>query len=58
MRIFLSTDAGGVGVNLQAANMLINADLPWNPSVLEQRIGRMKEKVAGFLKKFFGYQKK
>ncbi len=40
-RIFLSTDAGGVGVNLQTANMLINIDIPWNPAVLEQRIGRI-----------------
>jgi len=41
LKIFLSTDAGGVGVNLQSANMLINIDLPWNPAVLEQRIGRI-----------------
>jgi SNF2 family DNA or RNA helicase len=41
VKIFLSTDAGGVGVNLQAANILINMDLPWNPAVLEQRIGRI-----------------
>ena len=41
LRIFLSTDAGGVGVNLQSANVLINIDLPWNPAVLEQRIGRI-----------------
>jgi SNF2 family DNA or RNA helicase len=40
-RIFLSTDAGGVGLNLQAASYLINMDLPWNPAVLEQRIGRI-----------------
>ncbi len=41
LRVFLSTDAGGVGVNLQKANILINIDLPWNPAVLEQRIGRI-----------------
>ncbi len=41
IKIFLSTDAGGVGVNLQSANILINMDLPWNPAVLEQRIGRI-----------------
>ena len=41
IRVFLSTDAGGVGVNLQSANILINMDLPWNPAVLEQRIGRI-----------------
>ena len=40
-RIFLSTDAGGVGLNLQAGSCLINMDLPWNPAVLEQRIGRI-----------------
>ena len=40
-RIFLSTDAGGVGLNLQHANVVINVDLPWNPAVLEQRIGRV-----------------
>ncbi|HLF03567.1 MAG TPA: helicase-related protein, partial [Anaerolineales bacterium] len=39
-RVFLSTDAGGVGLNLQAASLVINLDLPWNPAVLEQRIGR------------------
>ena len=40
-RIFLSTDAGGVGLNLQHASVVVNADLPWNPAVLEQRIGRV-----------------
>ena len=40
-RIFLATDAGGVGLNLQHANIVINMDLPWNPAVLEQRIGRV-----------------
>lgn len=41
-RAFLSTDAGGVGLNLQhAASVVINMDLPWNPAVLEQRIGRV-----------------
>ncbi len=40
-RVFLSTDAGGVGLNLQTANIVINIDLPWNPAVLEQRIGRV-----------------
>jgi SNF2 family DNA or RNA helicase len=41
VKIFLSTDAGGVGVNLQSANIIINLDLPWNPAVLDQRIGRI-----------------
>ncbi|MBM4028162.1 MAG: ATP-dependent helicase [Planctomycetes bacterium] len=40
-RIFLSTDAGGVGLNLQNAATVINMDLPWNPAVLDQRIGRV-----------------
>ncbi|MGH8236596.1 MAG: DEAD/DEAH box helicase [Steroidobacteraceae bacterium] len=41
-RVFLSTDAGGLGLNLQhAASTVINMDLPWNPAVLEQRIGRV-----------------
>ncbi|MBM4200580.1 MAG: DEAD/DEAH box helicase, partial [Gammaproteobacteria bacterium] len=41
-RLFLSTDAGGVGLNLQhAAATIVNMDLPWNPAVLEQRIGRV-----------------
>ena len=38
--VFLSTDAGGVGLNLQAASLVINLDIPWNPAVLEQRIAR------------------
>ncbi len=41
VQVFLSTDAGGVGLNLQAASLLINLDLPWNPAVLDQRIGRV-----------------
>ena len=40
-RAFLSTDAGGVGLNLQHASVVVNMDLPWNPAVLEQRIGRV-----------------
>lgn len=40
-KVFLSTDAGGVGLNLQAASILINLDIPWNPAVLEQRIARI-----------------
>jgi superfamily II DNA or RNA helicase len=40
-RVFLSTDAGGVGLNLQHASMVVNLDMPWNPAVLEQRIGRV-----------------
>jgi superfamily II DNA or RNA helicase len=40
-RAFLATDAGGVGLNLQHASIVVNMDLPWNPAVLEQRIGRV-----------------
>jgi superfamily II DNA or RNA helicase len=40
-RVFLSTDAGGVGLNLQHASAVVNMDLPWNPATLEQRIGRI-----------------
>jgi len=39
-RVFLSTDAGATGLNLQAANIVINMDLPWNPAKLQQRIAR------------------
>jgi hypothetical protein len=38
--VFISTDAGGLGLNLQAASFVINLDLPWNPAKVEQRIGR------------------
>lgn len=41
VRVFLSTDAGSTGLNLQVASYVINLDLPWNPAVLEQRIGRI-----------------
>lgn len=40
-KVFLSTDAGGVGLNLQSGSTVINMDIPWNPAVLEQRIGRI-----------------
>ena len=40
-RVFLSTDAGGTGLNLQHASTLVNMDLPWNPAMLEQRIARV-----------------
>lgn len=40
VRFFLTTNAGSTGLNLQAANTVINVDLPWNPAVLEQRIAR------------------
>lgn len=41
VRVFISTDAGSTGLNLQVASLIINLDLPWNPAVLEQRIARI-----------------
>ena len=40
-KLFVTTNAGSTGLNLQAANTVINVDLPWNPAVLEQRISRV-----------------
>ncbi len=40
-KIFLSTEAGGSGLNLQVADTLINFELPWNPAKKNQRIGRI-----------------
>lgn len=39
-RVFLSTESGGTGLNLQNASTIVNCDLPWNPAKLEQRIAR------------------
>jgi hypothetical protein len=39
-RVFLSSESGGVGLNLQAASVVLNLDLPWNPAKLEQRVAR------------------
>lgn len=39
-RLFMTTNAGSTGLNLQSANTVINVDLPWNPAILDQRIGR------------------
>lgn len=41
-RVIVSTEAGSEGVNLQVANVLVNFDLPWNPMIVEQRIGRVQ----------------
>jgi superfamily II DNA or RNA helicase len=41
-RVIVSTEAGSEGVNLQVANVLVNYDLPWNPMIVEQRIGRIQ----------------
>lgn len=53
-KLFITTNAGSTGLNLQAADTVINVDLPWNPAVLEQRIGRahrmgQKRQVQVFL---------
>ena len=40
-KVFLSTDSGGTGLNLQAADCVINFELPWNPAKMNQRIGRI-----------------
>ncbi|TAN47649.1 MAG: helicase [Methylococcaceae bacterium] len=54
VQVFISTDAGCTGLNLQSATVLINMDMPWNPAVLDQRIARIhrlgqKNKVQIFL---------
>ncbi len=41
VQVFISTDAGGSGLNLQSASVLVNLDVPWNPAVLDQRIARV-----------------
>ena len=43
-RVFLSSESGGVGLNLQNASVVVNCDLPWNPAKLEQRIARVWRK--------------
>jgi len=40
-RVLVSTEAGGEGLNLQVAHLVVNYDLPWNPMRIEQRIGRV-----------------
>jgi nucleotide-binding universal stress UspA family protein len=40
-RLLLSSAAGGIGINLQVARVVVHFDLPWNPMVLEQRVGRV-----------------
>ncbi|MBI5443838.1 MAG: DEAD/DEAH box helicase, partial [Deltaproteobacteria bacterium] len=40
VKLFLTTNAGATGLNLQAADTIVNVDLPWNPALLEQRIAR------------------
>jgi superfamily II DNA or RNA helicase len=40
-QVLLATDAAGEGLNLQAAHLMVNYDLPWNPNRIEQRFGRI-----------------
>lgn len=40
-RVFLSTDTGSAGLNLQVASTIVSLDLPWNPAILAQRVGRV-----------------
>jgi len=48
VNVIVSTDAGAEGINLQRGNVLINYDLPWNPMVVEQRIGRVQRLGSDF----------
>lgn len=47
-RVIVSTEAGAEGVNLQVANILVNFDLPWNPMIVEQRIGRIQRLASDY----------
>jgi len=48
VNLIVSTDAGAEGINLQKGNVLINYDLPWNPMIVEQRIGRVQRLGSEF----------
>ena len=48
--VIVSTEAGSEGVNLQVANVLVNYDLPWNPMIVEQRIGRIQRLASDHAK--------
>jgi len=52
INVIVSTEAGSEGVNLQAANVLVNYDLPWNPMIVEQRIGRIQRLASDHAKVF------
>ena len=47
-RVIVSTEAGSEGVNLQIANVVVNYDLPWNPMIVEQRIGRVQRLASRY----------
>ncbi len=46
--VLVSTETGSEGINLQVANVVVNYDLPWNPMVVEQRIGRVQRLASEF----------
>lgn len=46
--VLVSTDAGAEGVNLQVCNVVVNYDLPWNPMIVEQRIGRVQRLASQY----------
>ena len=48
VNVLVSTDSGAEGVNLQACNYVVNFDLPWNPMLVEQRIGRVQRLASTF----------
>lgn len=48
INVVVSTDAGAEGVNLQVSNVVVNFDLPWNPMIVEQRIGRVQRLGSRF----------
>ncbi|MGL4422398.1 MAG: helicase-related protein, partial [Gemmataceae bacterium] len=50
VRVIVATEAGAEGINLQSGNVLINYDLPWNPMVVEQRIGRVQRLGSKYAK--------
>ena len=52
IKVLLCTDAASEGLNLQAAGAIVNYDLPWNPSRVEQRIGRIDRIGQGFTEVF------
>lgn len=49
-KVFIATEAGSTGLNLQFARYLINYDLPWNPAIWEQRKGRIRRLGSAFSK--------
>jgi superfamily II DNA or RNA helicase len=48
VHVLISTDSGAEGVNLQVCNYVVNFDLPWNPMLVEQRIGRVQRLASPF----------